>query len=259
MLIHFFYLAQIFLLTNNDTNGETLIIYLSIANFIGFFYTKHSINKIGFRLSLEKVSEGYKILYKYKIFFISRLFASIYTLLPSPILLKLGIPNQPSYAGGEQIYKGIQSLLASIIQSLFPHLNKEKDDNFFYIFFLISLIILTALIIVINFFKFEIINFLLGEKFIHIENIIEYFFYLIIINYIGSMFGYPAFSLINKIYLVNISLILGGCLFLILLFINFLFMEITILKMIEILLITEISVMLFRILIFIYEKKKYKI
>ena len=93
---------------------------------------------------------------------------------------------------------------------MFPHMAKNKDWMlFFKIVGTISLLFILT-ISISYFYTADMLDFVFGENYRDASPILRVFLLISLINYIAVSFGYPAFSALNKLKYVNVTVILAS-------------------------------------------------
>ncbi|HEE8951078.1 TPA: oligosaccharide flippase family protein, partial [Providencia rettgeri] len=193
-------------------------------------------------------------------FFLSRASVSIYTSASTIIIGNYSSLNQAAfYSASEKIYNAGQGILYPISQALYPYLSKNKDAKyFFYILFSLVTVLVVA-VIVISLFTPILLSVFYGKEYEKAYPIMNIFLCILIINFLSSNFGYPAFTLINRLDIANKTVIIGGFLQLILLTLIYNYSYITAFTVVLSVLITELFVLCSRVAIFVYLYRLQKI
>lgn len=113
---------------------------------------------------------------------------------------------------------------------------------------LLPLMVIGVIICVIN--STYIITLIYGQDFQSGSEIFKYFIVISVISFISINFGYPAYSTIDRLDIVNKSVILGGVIQLLLLGVLYLTTNINGLNVVKSLLISESCVCMFRVFMF---------
>ncbi|WP_311763134.1 oligosaccharide flippase family protein [Proteus terrae] len=182
-------------------------------------------------------------------FFLSRAAVGIYTSASTFLVGNYAGTQQAAlYSSAEKLYQGAISLTAPVSQALYPHLAKSGDRKILYKFiFILSPIMLFCGFICI-YFSDSIITFIYGKDFLEASSLLKIFILISIISFISINFGYPAYSTIGRLDLVNKSVILGGTLQLILIITLTSIDKLNANSIVISILFTEIIILLFRVL-----------
>lgn len=195
-------------------------------------------------------------------FFLSRVAVGVYSNASTLIVGSFaGIHQAALYSSAEKLYQGITSLSAPVSQALYPHLAKTKDVKLL-IKFIVSM--LPFMVIgggVCLYYPREILTLIYGQSFADADKILSIFILTSIVSIVSINFGYPAYSTVGRLDIVNKSVMLGGGLQLLLLTCLFFLGEINALNVVLSIFLVEIIILLFRVIIYsiIYNKLKRKI
>lgn len=247
------YVILVILLVKNNTDYEFVLLSYGISSLFASFISIFLIFKSGFRFNVVK----FKVIKNEFLlglnFFLSRLSVSVYTSASTFLIGNFSGLNQAAlYSSAERLYQAGQSLLSPVTQALYPHVAQNKNFKlFFYIFFLI-LIPLIALAFILTIFSSEILSIFFGDEFSSAAGIYDIFIIVMLINFVGVYFGYPAFALLDRINIANSTVYVGAITQLFLLTFLFIDNEITAENIAISVLITESFVATIRITLFIY-------
>ena len=147
-------------------------------------------------------------------FFVSRLSATVY--LSSGVFL-LGLFSTPAavalYALAEQIYRGIQSVFAPIVQAIYPYMAKEKDLVLLGKVTLGILGVAVAGAVVGYLVTPYVIPWLFGTAFDGAIPVVNVFLLAITIHVLTVMSGYPLAAALGRLDVANRSVVYGSVIY----------------------------------------------
>lgn len=206
-----FYVIAIFLIVKEQSDTTVVLLCLAFSNTISTIIGFILLYKEGF--FLEK-PDGAQIVSAFKdsfSFFLSRAAVGLYTSASTFIVGSVsGIQQAALYSSAEKLYQAGQGVTAPVSQALYPYLARSGDIRALYKFLLILLVPLILGCSVCYFFAEDILRIFYGEKFFSAYSILRIFLICSVINFISVNFGYPAFSTIGRLDVVNRSVYIGG-------------------------------------------------
>ncbi|EOX4123087.1 TPA: oligosaccharide flippase family protein [Vibrio cholerae] len=248
------YLSLVFLFIKDSSTASDVLFLLGVSNIFALCTSWCLAYKNGLRLVKVDLLSVWELLGVSKGFWLSRLSVSIYTSANVATVSFFSNPWQAAiYSVSEKVYQGVQNITSPISQAMYPYLSRTRDLNIFFIVTLATAIpiIACASLIMIN--AEWIVIFLFGEKYIETESVLIFLMISSIVTYISVSFGYPAYSIFNRLDFVNVTTYVGTFLYFLFLVHFFVFdFEINALLMSKIVLLTELLVMLIRLVMFFY-------
>ncbi|MEX9870570.1 oligosaccharide flippase family protein [Providencia huaxiensis] len=253
ILSKIFFALAVFIFVKKDTSISFIIMLLGLSYIISFTIGLFYFHNEKYRLKLPSINI---LIFSFKdslMFFLSRASVSIYTSASTIIIGNYSSLNQAAlYSASEKIYNAGQGILYPISQALYPYLSKNKDAKYFF-YMLFSLVtVLVIAVMVISFFTPILLSVFYGKEYEEAYPIMNIFLCILVINFLSSNFGYPAFTLINRLDIANKTVIIGGFLQLILLTLIYNYSYITAFTVVSSVLITELFVLCSRVTIFVY-------
>ncbi|BBT67265.1 MULTISPECIES: oligosaccharide flippase family protein [Aeromonas] len=206
-----FYVIAIFLIVKEQSDTATVLLCLAVSNIISTIIGFILLYKEG--LSLEKpdwaqVVSAFKDSFS---FFLSRAAVGLYTSASTFIVGSIsGIQQAALYSSAEKLYQAGQGVTAPVSQALYPYLARSGDIRALYKFVLILLMPLVLGCSVCYLFAEDILRIFYGEQFSSAYSILRMFLICSVINFVSVNFGYPAFSTIGRLDIVNRSVYIGG-------------------------------------------------
>ena len=245
----YLFLVVVFVKSHGDE--VVALICFCISNLISTALYLYLMKHEGFKFRQVSKLQIFKIFKDNLPFFYSRVAVGIYSNASTFIVgSQAGVRQAAFYSSSEKLYQASISLTSPISQSLYPHLAKTKDIKTLIKFMavLLPLMVIGVIICVIN--STYIITLIYGQDFQSGSEIFKYFIVISVISFISINFGYPAYSTIDRLDIVNKSVILGGVIQLLLLGVLYLTTNINGLNVVKSLLISESCVCMFRVFMF---------
>ncbi|EJL6368350.1 oligosaccharide flippase family protein [Vibrio cholerae] len=195
-----------------DQNDAVVVLYcLAFSNIVSIF--------IGFiLLYLEEIkisiprARNVKSAVKNSIsFFLSRAAVGVYTSASTFIVGAFCNVHQAAiYSSAEKLYQAGQGLVSPVSQALFPYLATTRDGKSLYRFVSILLIPMVLGCLICGLYAEEIVTLIYGAEFLGAGQVLLIFMATSVITFISINFGYPAYSVINKLSFVNYTVMVAG-------------------------------------------------
>lgn len=255
------YVLLVFALVQEESDIEYVIFALGISNLLagalctwliyrnGFSYARTNLKQV-----LHEVNYGAG-------FFMSRVSVAVYSQASVFVVGSFSGNIQAGlYGGCEKLYQAAQSVISPIINALYPYLVNNKDQRFFF-----KLVASLTLVLILGcagciWLAEWIVTFFLGDEFIVAADVFRVFMCIVPISFVSMCFGYPAFALIDRVKVTNITVILGSIFHLAALVLLGLFENISAINVALVILVTETLVLLLRLSLFLKLKanKEYR-
>lgn len=245
------YVLLVFVLVQKESDIEYVIFALGISNLIAGALCTWLIYRNGF--SYAKTNSK-QILHEIKYgagFFMSRLSVAVYSQASVFVVGSFSGNIQAGlYSGCEKLFQAAQNVITPIISALYPYLVKNKDQSFF-----IKLVASLTLILVLGcagciWLAEWIVTLILGDEFIVAVAVFKVFMCIVPISFVSMNFGYPAFALLDRVKVANITVILGSVFHILALLLLWLIDSISAQNVAMVILITETLIMLLRLFLF---------
>ncbi|PSV06790.1 oligosaccharide flippase family protein, partial [Photobacterium kishitanii] len=231
------------LVKNNNDVGFVFASYL-LSHIVASLISNYLLYKEGYKfvfVSKDKIIKELKYSFD---FFLSRASVSIYTTSSALILGTLSGQGQAAYySAAEKLYQAMQSFTGPVSQALYPILAKKSDHKFLIKIIMSLLIPLVIVVMSVAFFSKDILSIIFGSDYINGYQVLSVFCIIVVINYISANFGYPAFSSLNRVNIVNKTVMIGSLVQIFLLIIIYKFGMLSALTLVLSILITESIVM----------------
>ncbi|MGY9341191.1 oligosaccharide flippase family protein [Citrobacter braakii] len=247
------YLFFVFIFVTRAEDIYWVLGCLALSNFIAAVISIYYIYKEGFYIRRPALSLMLDTFKDSTSFFISRAAVGIYTSASTFIVGSFsGIQQAALYSAAEKLYQAGQGVTSPISQALFPYLSRTGDKRALYKFVTVFFIPLVIGCVFFACFSSEVLTLFYGKSFSAAETILRVFLICSLVNFVSVNFGYPAYSIINRLDIANKSVICAAAAHLIMLSGIYLFFEINALTVSFGVLLVETIVMLVRVLGFIY-------
>ncbi|PHM39562.1 putative polysaccharide transporter [Xenorhabdus mauleonii] len=191
-------------------------------------------------------------------FFISRISVTLSTSLNSIIIgTFIGLKYAALYGSAEKLYNAAISSMSPITNSLYPYLARTKNIK---TLINITLALLTISILccyTVSFYSQQIIVIIFGKNYLLASDYFDLFLFLIPINVVSILWGYPAFATIGSPQLANFTVIIGSIIYFILICVFYIMDKISIQNIIYSVIITDVITLFLRL--FLFCKKHHKL
>lgn len=205
----------------------------------------------GYRISRPRMMQIIDTVSQSSMFFLSRISVSVYTTACTFIVGNFaGYEQAALYSSAEKLYQGGQSLTIPISQAAYPYLARTKDKRFVGRYVLLILIPLSLGSLVIFIYAKNIMSIFLGNSFFVGGGVFKTFVICNLVTFVSINFGYPAFSSIDRLDIANKSVIIGSLVQAGLLFLLIVTKNVNAFSIVCSVLISEVFVMLFRLINF---------
>ncbi len=241
--------AVLVLIWVNDVEDTPLVILAwSIAQGIGSIIAVVFIYREGYAVLCPTVASIIRVLKNAGKFFGSRIAVAVYT---SANTLLLGLVSTSThvaiYGACNQLYSAGQQVTLPINQALYPYMVKQKDWRLF--LRLVSIVGVSMIIgvIFISFWLDSILQLIYGDEFSDATSVMAVFLVILIVNYFGSVFGYPVFGALGDNSFANYSVMLGAIFHIIIIGLLYATSNVTAISVAYATLVTESVVMFIRV------------
>lgn len=253
-LIYFFGIVLIVPFFKNALT--VIILYIFSQIILAYLYQKSLIKEdVNFEKRYIQIKKMKEIFIGNISFFISRLAVIGYTMLNSMIVgAHEGLKMVAIYGLAEKIYQVALNVLSPITQAFYPYMIKNKKFSFLGFFIMLGVIFLSISVYILSIVDEIIIVFMFGEEYRLASEILNYFYFLLIIVFLSMNIGHPLLGAIGKLREVNYSVYLGGFTFMSLI----LFRDYSLNNLLENIIIAETTVFISRLIyVIIFFKMKY--
>ncbi|WP_446470086.1 oligosaccharide flippase family protein [Xenorhabdus stockiae] len=223
-----------------------------------FFYVKY-IKKEGYTYQKPDKNNVITIFKENLGFFISRLSVSASTAFNGIVVGSfLGVYSAALYGTAEKVYNAAIGIIIPISNSIYPYMTRTKNAKLLLqIAIFLSLSSILFCFFISNYTPF-IFSTLFGESYRSAYEIFNIFLILIPINIMSILYGYPAFSIIEKTNIPNHTVIISSILYIVIFTILFYLNKIDIKNILYSIITIDSLTLLLRVVIFhvIYLGKK---
>jgi len=250
------YVLFIFLFIHNTGDEGLVIFFLALSNLIGASLGVYLMYKEGIKLQTTSFKRVLCVLKDSSPFFISKSATGIYTSASSLIVgWTGGISQAGIYSSAEKLYQAGQNVTSPITQALYPYMARTGDKRVFFKIICILSFPLIVTFLTLFYFSTNIITLFYGEAFISASELLRVFLIISIINFFSTNFGYPLYSVINRLDVVNRTTILGVSIYVLIMLFLLATKSISPINITFSILFVEVFIALSRVIIFIYIQK----
>lgn len=256
-LSKFSYIILVIVMVKEQNDVSAVILAYAISNIFATTLGICLFYKMGYSLLKINLKEACIILKNSFPFFLSRASVSIYTSASTFIIGSIaGLTQAALFSSAEKLYQAGQSVSFPISQALYPYLSRTKSIKTFYRFMMILVPPLIISISIVFNYANEIIVLFYGQEYSNATSILQIFLITTAVNFISVNFGYPAFSIINRLDIPNKSVIFSSIIQLVILFYLYANNNIDARNIAISILVTESFVMIFRVYkFFVFSRK----
>ena len=204
------YVGLVVLFISDTSDPSNVLWCWSIASTIGMIISLKYLKMLGYKIGFASISEAFNELRYSTQFFLSRLAVTLYTSVNSIILGLTSLHHAAIYTSAEQCYKAGQAFTGSVSSALYPYMAKEKNWQQFTAMTIMSFLTLTILAVIAALNSEMIISLIFGSEYIESASVLSAMMVVLVINFLGSVYGYPALSAVGKINFANASVIIGA-------------------------------------------------
>lgn len=235
-----------------DSNDMPLVVlFIALSNALSVIVGWYYMYKNGYAIKLPTPKYLKLVLLESSSFFFARAAVSLYTAASTFIVGSISGAGQAALFGAaEKVYQASQAVTSSFSQAFFPFIAKTKKTNSFIKAVCFCCIILSFFCSVFGVFSDELMEFVFGGEFAESGSVLSVFMLITVVNFISVNFGYPVFSSLDKLNIVNKTVYIGGLLQVVLLLVLTWLGEINALNVVLSVLVTEAVVMFMRVSIY---------
>lgn len=207
----FLYVVLVFIFVRSDENSYLVILLYAISNLLNVYLAFLNIYKMGYKIVIPSLQEIIQLFKHSSQFFLSRAAVSIYSSISTFFVGTYGGMHQVAlYGSSEKLFHAAQSVTSSVTQALFPYLTVNKKSKVLFISIIAIGLPLFIFLIPVYYFSSDILSLFFGEDFYFGGNIFKVFIITVGITFLSSMFGYPAFTLLDKVKYANYTIIVAS-------------------------------------------------
>lgn len=207
----FSYLILVILVVKKPGDEVLALFSFGLSNMLSMLLGIYLYKKEGYKIIKPSFYEVTKLFKNTFSFFMSRASVGIYTSASTLIIGNFaGVQQAALYSSAEKLYQASLSMTSPISQALYPYLARTSDKKLLYKFLLIFLPIMIVGVSGCIYFSKEIITLIYGASFISAAGTLKIFLIISVISFISINFGYPAYSTINRLDIVNRSVMIGA-------------------------------------------------
>jgi len=247
------YVALVLSLVSQPGDGAFVIMLYGLASLSGTLIAIYFVRREGYKVSLCFEITGIIGEFRENIdFFMSRVAVGIYTSLSTLLVGVSDVHQAAYYSISEQGYKAGQSVTTALNQALYPYMSAEKDWNVFFRLLIIVSIGLAISGVIVAHYSDELIIFIFGNEVSGASRVLPIMMAVLVVNYLGTAFGYSAMAGLGKVSIANKSVFIGLFVFLCFIAFDLLTGAMDAVTMAYAVLSAELSVFIFRVSYFFY-------
>ncbi|WP_394127419.1 oligosaccharide flippase family protein [Vibrio hepatarius] len=251
------YLSLVVLFVRQPGDEGKVLLFFAFSHLVTLCISLCLVYREGYRFSKPSANDVSRIFKASAPFFASRTAVSIYTSASTFVVGSVSGYHQAAlYSCAEKLYQALIAATAPISQALYPHLARARKDDLLMIFLAYTLPVVIGVAFGVAYFSEEIVMLLYGAEFAQASALLKVFAITAVISFIGINFGYPAYSTINRLDVVNKSVLIGGALQLTVLGALFGYSALNAINVALSVLAVEIVIMCFRVFGFFVLRKK---
>lgn len=245
------YVILIFCFVEDVSDVNLVVLLYATSNIIAVLTANSLIYSNGYSINQPRIKNIGFILKDSSQYFLSRASVTLYTTASTFLVgTNAGMQQAAFYSSSEKIYQAFQSITGPIAQALFPYMANNKDTNILTKVLVFIGIPLSLFCIIGSYWASDIMSIIFGHEFREASYVLQLFLIIAMINFISVIYGYPAFASIGRVNLANYSVMLGAFIQGICLIILFVTDNISALNIVNSILITEIIVMIVRLILY---------
>ncbi|PST85869.1 hypothetical protein C9I86_16675 [Photobacterium sp. NCIMB 13483] len=251
------YVALVFIFIRGDESSYLVILLYAISNLLNVCLAYLSIYKMGYKIVIPSVQEIVKLFKHSSQFFLSRAAVSIYSSISTFFVGTYGGMHQVAlYGSSEKLFHAAQSVTSSVTQALFPYLTVNKNSKVLFISILAIGFPLFLFLIPIYYFSSDILSIFFGNDYYLGGSVFKVFIITVGVTFISSMFGYPAFTLLDKVKYANYTIIVASVFQVVFLLTLWFFDQVDGFNVALSVLTTQSIILISRVILFIILKRK---
>lgn len=229
------------------------ILCYAISQALGVFFFIKNIFKEGYFISYPMINGVVEEIKHSFTFFISRVAVSIYTTINILVIGNVhGAGIAGLYGSAEKLYNAGSSVSGVLSQVIYPNMAKTNNLKLLVKIILFASIPYFIGCFILSFWVTEIVTLIFGKEFESSAEFLRLFIGLMFITFISITLGYPGFAAVKKIQWANYTVIFGSIFHLSGLFYLFMSNLITPRNVLIMIIITEIIILIFRLVMLIY-------
>ncbi|EMI7479003.1 oligosaccharide flippase family protein [Morganella morganii] len=251
------YFIMLFIFITIYKSINSVLLATATSNFLAtYFYIKnikkeeYTIGKLNKKYTLIILKQNFG-------FFLSRISVSLSTTLNGFLIgIYLGVNSSALYGAAERLYNAGIGLMSPITGAIYPYMARTKNARLLFIIALSLTIPAIAICVIVYKYSYIIIPFIFGSKYYEAHSIFNYFLILVPINIVSILYGYSAFSIINKPFIANYTVIFSSIVYILAIFILIICNLLTVTNILYSIIFIDTITLLLRISIFLYFYKR---
>lgn len=209
-----FSMALIYFFVKSEDDIFFALFYIGVGNLlsliISYFFLVKKFNIKIEKIKLHDVLSLAKSCFE---FFVSRISVAFYAVAGGMILGSFSdsLGEVAIYGAAHQLYAAGVYAMSALSTPLLPYMARTKNYQVFFKITAAALLLTMIGSAIGIFFGDFIIMLVFGEKLIEAKPVLDVFMVTIFFSVLGIHFGYPALQPLNKVRVANMSVIVAGC------------------------------------------------
>lgn len=209
-----FSMALIYFFVKSEDDIFLALFYIGVGNLlsliISYFF---SVKKFNIKIEKIKLHDVLSLAKSCFEFFVSRISVAFYAVAGGMILGSFSdsLGEVAIYGAAHQLYAAGVYAMSALSTPLLPYMARTKNYQVFFKITAAALLLTMIGSAIGIFFGDFIIMLVFGEKLIEAKPVLDVFMVTIFFSVLGIHFGYPALQPLNKVRVVNMSVIAAGC------------------------------------------------
>lgn len=202
------YVVLVFLLVKKQSQVEIVLACFAFSNLLATSIGIYYIYKENFWIAKPPIKTIKIVVIEGAFFFVSRLAVGIYTSASTFLVGAFtGVGSAALYNSAEKLYQAGQSATSPVSQALYPYLARTGDKQALYKFVGILLVPLSICVLLGVYYAELVMALIFGDEFRAASELLQIFLLILLVNFVGVNFGYPAFASIGRVDIANKSVI----------------------------------------------------
>jgi O-antigen/teichoic acid export membrane protein len=247
------YIIMVISFIREPGDFELVILLLGLSNVVSVCVAIRLIYVNGYSVTLPTIDIVRVAFKNSSPFFLSRAALATYTAVNTFLVGTFaGMQQAAFYGASEKLFLASKSISAPIVQALYPYMAKNSDSKLMFkiCFYVGGLLLLGCGTVFL--WANEVMAIIFGSEFESAGAILQIFLAITVVNFFSQIFGYPAFAGIGKIDIANYTVIFGAGVQIFLVSLLFIDNSITGVNIVLVTLISEIFVLMSRIVSYKY-------
>ncbi|WP_157952980.1 oligosaccharide flippase family protein [Limnobaculum parvum] len=251
------YLISVLVFVKGKSDSDIVLLCLALSSLVSAVLGIIRIYKENYKLAWPHISLIKEVIQASFNFFISRASVGIYTSASTFIVGSFsGLGQAALYSSAEKLYQAGLSISSPISQAIFPYLARSRNIGELFKILLVIFPLLVVTVFICLFYTENIIIIFYGDLYKDAAPVLRVFLITSLFSFISINMGYPAFSIYDRLDLVNLSVYIAAVLHILGLVILYCGNNITAINVSLCVCIIEFVVLIIRVSMFISLRKR---